>query len=303
MKILIVGPGMGLPIPPNGWGGIEKVVWKHTEELRRRGHQVIIINKQDKDLLLAEIIAQSPDVIHVHQEWCNAFLREQQIPFIFTSHMSSWKRNWKIVGPLLAGCTMPMPFDQMWNWYHGNMTGNRPLNAWPIWNGADSSIFKPGIKIPGFALAVGKNEPRKKFGEIIKYVQSRSDMHLTIISPDVETLQAQDKLTLIPNQLESVVAHYMGQAEYFFHLAEEEADCLVVKEAAMSGCRLILSEYCEETFLSGHEFTPDPNQPNFGPGIPAKHAWEVANSRYTWEKVVDNVEKGYLHYLKEVKGK
>ena len=280
MRILLVGPGMGISIPPNGWGGIEKVVWKHAVELRKRGHEVFIFNQQNKDLLLAEISSKKPDVIHVHQEWCNPFLIQSHIPFIFTSHMSSWIRNWSIVGPLLKGCTMAMPFEMMGD----KLLEDGHKKYWSIWNGADPDVFKPGIKIPGFALAVGRNEPRKKFGEIIKYVQGRPDMKLTIISPNVESLQSQDGLTLIPNQIEPIVAHYMGQAEYFFHLADEEADCLVVKEAAMSGCGLILSDYCRDVFF----------------GNATNNALDMSRVRYTWKIVVDNLEKGYEYYLKGV---
>ncbi len=293
MKILMVGPGMGIDIPPNGHGGIEKVVWKHAVELRKRGHEVIIVNKQDKNELLEVICRLSPEIIHVHQEWCHAFLREQDIPFIFTSHMSSWQRNWHLVKPLLEGCTMAMPFEQM-----ADKMRYEPrcptYRHWPIWNGADKILFKPGIKIKGRALAVGKNEPRKKFGEVIKYVQDHPEMHLMIVSPDVETLQGDARINLVPNQPEPVVASFMGQAEYFFHLADEEADCLVVKEAAMAGCNLVLSKYCCETFMWKDQVSEYISGPIT---IPGEMAWKIAKSHYTWERVVENVENGYRHYL------
>jgi hypothetical protein len=291
MKILFIGPGMGVEIPPVGWGAIEKVIWKWTIELRKRGHEIKIINRQDIKLLLSEIDAFKPDIIHGHVEWFNKALTQAGVPFIFTSHMSSWIRNWAIVGPLLKGCTMAMPFEMMGDKLYEE--GHK--NYWSIWNGADPEVFKPGIKIPGFALAVGRNEPRKKFGEIIKYIQGRPDMKLTIISPNVESLQSQDGLTLIPNQIEPVVAHYMGQAQYFFHLADEEADCLVVKEAAMCGCCLMLSPYCQDVFLGNK----DPDSIYINSLFP-ETALKMSQIRYTWTTVVDNLEEGYKHYLSEV---
>ena len=39
MKILFVGPGL-LPIPPQGWGGIEHLVWDMNLALKELGHDV-----------------------------------------------------------------------------------------------------------------------------------------------------------------------------------------------------------------------------------------------------------------------
>src|SRR3954464_13838753 len=41
MKILM-DPGPWLPVPPDGYGGLENVVATLTTELRRRGHQVVL---------------------------------------------------------------------------------------------------------------------------------------------------------------------------------------------------------------------------------------------------------------------
>ena len=41
MKIAQINPGL-LPIPPNGWGAVEKIIWEYTLVLREMGHQVDI---------------------------------------------------------------------------------------------------------------------------------------------------------------------------------------------------------------------------------------------------------------------
>jgi glycosyltransferase involved in cell wall biosynthesis len=284
MRILLVGPGMGLPIPPIGWGGIEKVVWAHTCELHKRGHEVFIINEQNKILLLSEIADKKPDIVHVHQEWCFDTLVNNGIPFIFTSHMSSWQRNWDRVGVLLRGCTMAMPFELMGL----RLKFEGYNNYFSIWNGADSNIFKSKEKQLGLCLAVGKEEARKKFREVIKCVQNTDGLNLILVGPGNEVYANEPKVQVLPNLPEEEIAEHMGKSEVFFHLADEEADCLVVREAAMAGCKLVLSDYCRETLGMTKEQCSN-GSPDFFRNL--------ALSTFTWERVVDNLELGYKQYL------
>lgn len=286
MKILLIGPGMGLPIPPVGWGGIEKVIAKHSCELRNRGHVVEIINEQNKNLLLSTIESFKPDVIHSHQEWNNQFLIDAKIPFIFTSHMSSWVRNWDRVKSLLTGCTLSMPFEQMGKRLHSEGY----TKHWPIWNGADRELFKPSDKILGMCLAVGKDEARKKFPEIIKYTQCTEGFNLTLVGPGNEKYKGEAKVTVLSNLPEETIAALMGKAEVFMHLSEEEADALVVKEAMLSGCRLVLSDYCRETLGITKEQCLD-----------VSFCRALALRKFTWQRAVDNLEQGYFYYLESVK--
>jgi glycosyltransferase involved in cell wall biosynthesis len=263
---------MGLPIPPNGWGGIEKVIWKHACELRKRGHEVEILNDRGPARLLVFDNYPKFDVVHVHQEWCFNELKARGIPFIFTSHMSGWKRNWSTVKTLLEGCSLAMPFEMM-----GKRLKCESGECWSIWNGADRKIFKPLEKVKGMSLAVGKDEPRKKFSEVIDLFYQSKGQVLALVGPGNDKYKGKPGVVVYPNLSEIEVADLMGRAETFYHLAEEEADCLVVREAATSGCKLVLSDYCRETL------------------------GEQNPSDYTWERAVDRLEEGYGYYLSEVK--
>lgn len=78
MKIAQVTLGL-LPIPPNGWGAVETIIWEYKLELEKLGHQVDIpyINEVDKNVY---------DIVHVHA-WNHALeLYEKGIPYIFTCH-------------------------------------------------------------------------------------------------------------------------------------------------------------------------------------------------------------------------
>lgn len=279
MKILILGPGAGLPIPPVGYGGIEKVIWAHTVELRKRGHTVDIFNEQNPDRMIAQA-RQGYDVIHSHWERHNQTLIANDIPFIFTSHRSGWTWQWDELVKNMSAATLAMPFEQM---------GARLQTAgqWPIFNGADPALFKPGTKQKGMCLAVGKNEDRKKFADVIKCVQNTPGLNLVLIGPGNEVFAGQPKVQVMPNLPEREIASIMARAELFFHLADAEADCLVVKEACMAGCKLILSDYCRETLHLTNRLTAIQDDQFF-------HALAINN--FTWAKVVDRLEQGYEQY-------
>lgn len=67
MKICLVGPGI-MPIPPNGWGAVEILIWDYKEYLEKRGHQVYIINTKNKSQIIQEVENYKPDFVHIHYD-------------------------------------------------------------------------------------------------------------------------------------------------------------------------------------------------------------------------------------------
>ena len=47
MKLALVGPGI-MPIPPNGWGAVEMMIWDYYNILKKHGIEVNIINTQSQ---------------------------------------------------------------------------------------------------------------------------------------------------------------------------------------------------------------------------------------------------------------
>lgn len=79
MKIAQITPG-NIPIPPNGWGAVEKIIWEYTQVLRKLGHQVDIVYTDDvKD-------PKQYDVVHVHMANLALILKERGIPYVFSHH-------------------------------------------------------------------------------------------------------------------------------------------------------------------------------------------------------------------------
>jgi autotransporter strand-loop-strand O-heptosyltransferase len=78
MRIVNVTPGL-LPIPPNGWGAVEKIIWEIHQNLLELGHEskILYTNEVEKD---------DWDVVHVHVANLALILAEKGIPYIFSFH-------------------------------------------------------------------------------------------------------------------------------------------------------------------------------------------------------------------------
>lgn len=78
MKIVNVHLGL-LPIPPNGWGAIEKIIWEYHTNLIKLGHhsEIRYLNQIQKDEF---------DVVHVHAANLALELYNLGIPYYFSMH-------------------------------------------------------------------------------------------------------------------------------------------------------------------------------------------------------------------------
>lgn len=67
MKIALIGPGE-LPIPPNGWGGTEHLMWNYYLQLQKLGHEVIIFNTKNLDEVVSKVNSGNFDAAHLHYD-------------------------------------------------------------------------------------------------------------------------------------------------------------------------------------------------------------------------------------------
>ena len=78
MKIIQVTPGL-LPIPPNGWGAVEKIIWEYHNQSIKLGHGSVI-------KYLDEVKPGEQTIVHVHVANLAILCHERGIPYIFTMH-------------------------------------------------------------------------------------------------------------------------------------------------------------------------------------------------------------------------
>lgn len=67
MNIALIGPGI-MPIPPDGWGAVESLIWDYALELDELGHTGTIINTPDWDEILSYLKEDKYDFAHLHYD-------------------------------------------------------------------------------------------------------------------------------------------------------------------------------------------------------------------------------------------
>lgn len=67
MNIAFIGPGI-MPIPPDGWGAVEMLIWDYATILGELGHTGVIINTPDREEILEELSQNSFDIVHLHYD-------------------------------------------------------------------------------------------------------------------------------------------------------------------------------------------------------------------------------------------
>jgi autotransporter strand-loop-strand O-heptosyltransferase len=77
MKITQVTPGV-IPIPPNGWGAVEKIIWNYKLNFDELGHEC--------DIQYLDYVDEKSDIIHIHIANLALMTKERGIPYIFSLH-------------------------------------------------------------------------------------------------------------------------------------------------------------------------------------------------------------------------
>lgn len=77
MKITNITPGL-IPIPPNGWGAVEKIIWEFHNNLLILGH--------DSHITYLDEVPMDSDIVHIHIANLALMAHERGIPYYFTMH-------------------------------------------------------------------------------------------------------------------------------------------------------------------------------------------------------------------------
>ena len=75
--IVNVTPGI-IPIPPNGWGAVEKIIWEIHNNLLRLGY--------DSKIKYLDEVNLDTDIVHIHVANLANTAHERGIPYYFTFH-------------------------------------------------------------------------------------------------------------------------------------------------------------------------------------------------------------------------
>ena len=76
-KIIQITPGI-IPIPSNGWGAVEKIIWEYKTQLEKTGYDV--------DILYTDDVINNDNIVHVHMANLANILHKRGIEYTFSLH-------------------------------------------------------------------------------------------------------------------------------------------------------------------------------------------------------------------------
>lgn len=233
MKIINVNPGL-LPIPPNGWGAVEKIIWDYHQEMLKLGVRSEIRYTND-------VTYDDGTVVHVHVANLANMLHERGIPYVFTIHdhhaylygkdSDLFKENLKAIENSvfsLSPCKYLIPYF-----------GSKKLRYFS--HAVNTDVFKFNgrarhhklklLCVANNGYAYNQSIDRKGFGLAIQAAMSL-DMPITIAGPSnnnnfFKTLDPKlnnySGLTKLYDLDEKWLVHLYNEHDAFVHLSELEA--------------------------------------------------------------------------------
>lgn len=260
MNIVLVGTGQA-EIPPIGYGAVERHIAELGNELAREGHTVSIINRNFGSeyrfipWALRAMRGREPDVIHIHTAAVASAFSLLHENLVFTSHNPSWtssdldERN--RLGLLLERFIASRhPFIALESRTFAEV---QAVAKFPhLVHGAIDAASWKGSRFEGYALSVGKLDPRKNFHSI----GSLPDFRHIVAGKSIgnhryERLLRERAIVLYPDPTERQLRSLYEGASVFVHPSTFDAFSIAVLEAMASGLPIIASGVCEDQVASG----------------------------------------------------
>lgn len=251
MKVININPGI-LPIPPNGWGAVEKIIWDYHLQLQK-------IGVQSEIKYLNEVNYDDSTIVHVHVANLANLCHDRGIPYIFTIHdhhafvygkdSAVFKENLKAIENSvfsLSPCKYLIPYF-----------GSKKLRYFShavntdVFNYSDRQRHTPLklLCVANNGYAYNQSVDRKGFGLAIQAAM-KLDMKLTIAGPrnndnffktlDPE-LNSYSGLTKLYDLDEKWLTSVYKEHDLFLHFSELEAGHpnLTLLEAMASGLPVV----------------------------------------------------------------
>jgi autotransporter strand-loop-strand O-heptosyltransferase len=224
-KIVNITPGI-LPIPPNGWGAVEKIIWEYHQNLLKLGH--------DSRILYLDETPTDTDIVHIHVANLALMARDRGIPYYFTCHdhhaYINGKDSWVYTENLEAmkySVKSFVPARYLVEYFDGI----------PQYfsHGVNTEYFTPAVRTEHKLLCVANNGyaydqsiDRKGFGIAIE-VAKQLNLPITIAGPSnnknyfTKYPPSYDKLNIVYDLNEEQLLTLYKEHSIFLHPSELEA--------------------------------------------------------------------------------
>lgn len=260
VRVLLVGTGVH-PIPPTGYGGVERTIAELARALEEAGAEVVVLQQVRRErtrdeypfaLALPRLLARERfDVVHASTPVVANRLALARRPFVYTTHSRHWFEpgGWTArVGFWLerravarAARTIALT-DRLADRIRAVVGGGveRRLTTIPI--GVDADRFRPvwSGRLGRVALGVGVVRPFKRW-EVAAAALRGTGWRLDIIGPTPDPDYARrvvtsgDEVRLLGEVSDAALAARFATADVFIHPSRVELLAGVVLQALAAG--------------------------------------------------------------------
>ena len=242
MKIALIGPGI-MPIPPEGWGGVEHLIWNFAQQLKKTGDEVTIINTPEYQQIILTANSEEFDAVHLHyDQFANVMSHIKCKKKMITSHypyLENPEPQYVFLYDLLknSGCHVVSLSDRIKEEFVRRGIGSTDVSVLPC--GIDTELYTLDDQplYSDRSVVVGKLEPRKrqaflqKQGLDIDFIGNNADPSFDTTDPcyfgEQSKQDIMDNLTAYANMV---------------LLSSGEAHPFVCLEGMAAGLGLVLSE-------------------------------------------------------------
>lgn len=269
MRIVLIGAGM-IPIPPPGYGAVEKHIWNLGQALEARGHEVNIVNDvfgtESKDeyrfaFWARKQVAKIPhDVVHVHTPGvATIFHAFGPRRWVYTTHSRHWagaRGAGERIGFFLERRAVAAAAEVIAVSRFVAQQIERPTHVIP--NGVDVGKYAPLPAARKGRVVVGVGEVAEhKQWHVAAEAVAGLDAELRVIGPirdvayakRVEELGA-GKTTLLGALDEADLVRELGSADVMAHPSVSESFGMAVVEGMSAGLPVVCSDLL--SFLVAH---------------------------------------------------
>lgn len=264
MRVCLVGTGVQ-PIPPTGYGGVERTIAEYADALRSAGHDVAIVNEVRKGRsrdeytfawgLPRRLRRMSFDVLHASTPAVANRLAWAGEPFVYTTHSRHWfeAQQWtERFGLWLerravrrAAATVALT-DRLADRIRTLTQPATPRAMEVIPIGVDLERFQPRWtdRTGKRALGVGVVRSFKRW-ELAAAALRGSGVHLTIVGPvpDAEyarrVIAAGDSVTLAGEVSDEALADWFARSDVLVHPSRVELLAGAVLQGLAAGLPVI----------------------------------------------------------------
>ncbi len=242
MKIALIGPGI-MPIPPQGWGGVEHLIWNYYKEMTERGDEVVIINTKDMNEVVKTVNSGNFDAVHLHYDnYANVLPHLNCERKMITSHypyLENPEPQYMFLYDLLKNCGghVVSLSDRIKDSFIERGIPGENISVLPCAIDVDSYTLDKKALYPDRSIVVGKIEPRKRQAFLQK-----KELNIDFIGNNADpSFDTKDPCYFGEQSKQDIMDNLTAYANMVL-LSSGEAHPFVCLEGMAAGLGLVISE-------------------------------------------------------------